>query len=194
MPEKQDELLAITKEECERLIDSVDRILDLSRMEAKMMDYHFRECSLVPVIRKSILKLAPIAQRKEISLELKPPPDLPLVNIDEERIGQVVENLLGNALKFSSPKGAVTIRICRKDDQNDFIEVSISDTGCGIHRENLEKIFDRFRRIDNGRETARGTGLGLSIAKHIIAAHGGRIWVESELGQGSTFFFTLPVG
>ena len=194
LPEKQNELLAITKEECERLIDSVNRILDLSRMEAKMMDYRFKECSLVPVIRNSILKLAPIAQRKEISLELKPPPDLPLVNIDEERIGQVVENLLGNALKFSSPKGAVTIHICRKDDQNDFIEVSISDTGCGIHRENLEKIFDRFRRIDIGRETARGTGLGLSIAKHIIAAHGGKIWVESELGQGSTFFFTLPVG
>jgi len=193
LPEKQNELLAITKEECERLIDSVNRILDLSRMEAKMMDYRFKECSLVPVIRNSILKLAPIAQRKEISLELKPPPDLPLVNIDEERIGQVVENLLGNALKFSSPKGAVTIHICRKDDQNDFIEVSISDTGCGIHRENLEKIFDRFRRIDIGRETARGTGLGLSIAKHIIAAHGGKIWVESELGQGSTFSFTLPV-
>ena len=192
-PQKQDELLAITKEECERLIDSVNRILDLSRMEAKMMDYHFRGCSLVPVIRKIILKLAPIAQRKEISLDLKSPPDLPLVNIDEERIGQVAENLLGNALKFSSPQGAVAISICRKDDQNDFIEMSISDTGCGIHRENLENIFDRFRRIDSGRETARGTGLGLSIVKHIIAAHGGKIWVESELGQGSTFSFTLPV-
>ena len=193
-PQKQDELLAITKEECERLIDSVNRILDLSRIEAKMMDYHFRECSLVPVIRKIILKLAPIAQRKEISLELISPPDLPLVNIDKERIGQVAENLLGNALKFSSPQGAVAISIIyRKDDQNDFIEMSISDTGCGIHRENLEKIFDRFRRIDSGRETARGTGLGLSIAKHIIAAHGGKIWVESELGQGSTFSFTLPV-
>ena len=194
LPEKQDELLAITKEECERLIDSVNRILDLSRMEAKMMDYHFIERSLISVIQKSILKLAPIAQRKEISLELKPPPDFPLVNMDEERMGQVIGNLLGNALKFSSPRGAVTVRICRKDNQNNFIKISISDTGCGIHRENLEKIFDRFRRIDSGRETARGTGLGLSIAKHIITAHGGTIWVESELAQGSTFSFTLPVG
>jgi len=70
----------------------------------------------------------------------------------------------------------------------------ISDTGCGIHKENLENIFNKFKRIEGGKETARGTGLGLSIAKHVITAHGGKIWVESTLGKGSTFFFTLPAG
>ena len=85
VPEKQHELLTITKEECERLIDSVNKILDLSRMEAKLMDYHFRHCSLAPVIQRGVLKVAPIALRKKISLELKPPPDIPPVRIDEER-------------------------------------------------------------------------------------------------------------
>lgn len=192
-PEKQHELLTIIKEECERLINSVNRILDLSRMEAEMMDYHFRECNLISVIQKSVLKLAPIAQRKKINLGLKLSSDLPLVKIDEDRIGQVVENLLGNALKFTSGRGTVIISASLKNGEKGFIDVSVSDTGCGIPRENLEKIFDKFKRIDSGRETARGTGLGLSIAKYVIAAHGGKIWAESEPGKGSTFFFTLPV-
>jgi len=80
-----------------------------------------------------------------------------------------------------------------KNDRKRFVEVSVSDTGRGISKENLEIIFDKFSRIDQGRETARGTGLGLSIAKFIIADHGGKIWVESEPGKGSIFFFTLPV-
>jgi len=189
-PQKEHELLIIIKEECERLINSVNKILDLSRMEAKMMDYRFKECNLTSVIQKSISKLALIAQRKKINLELRPLPNLPLVKIDEERIGQVMENLLGNALKFTSEGGRIIVSTSFK---NGFIEVSVSDTGCGIRKEDLERIFDKFERIDSGRETLKGTGLGLSIAKYIIAAHGGKIWVESKSGKGSTFSFTLPV-
>jgi len=192
-PAKQQELLTITKEECEKLIYSVNRMLDLSRMEAKMMDYQIDQCSLFSVIQKSVLKLAPIAQRKKIDLELKPPPDLPLVKIDEEQISQVMENLIGNALKFSPAGGKVVINSHIKNDRKRFVEVSVSDTGRGISKENLEIIFDKFSRIDQGKETARGTGLGLSIAKFIIADHGGKIWVESKPGKGSIFFFTLPV-
>ena len=189
-PQKEHELLIIIKEECERLINSVNKILDLCRMEAKMMDYRFKECNLTSVIQKSISKLAPIAQRKKINLELRPSPNLPLVKIDEERIGQVMENLLGNALKFTSEGGRIIVSTSLKDG---FIEVSVSDTGCGIQKEDLERIFDKFERIDSGRETLKGTGLGLSIAKYIIAAHGGKIWVESKPGKGSTFSFILPV-
>lgn len=192
-PAKQQELLTITKEECERLIDSVSQILDLSRMEAKMMDYQLNKSDLLTVIRKSVLKLAPIAQRKKIDLELKPPSDLPPVKMDVERISQLMENLIGNALKFSSEGGKVVLSACVKNYGKQFVEVAVADTGCGIPKENLEKIFDKFKRIDHGRETDRGTGLGLSIAKHIIADHGGRIWAQSKLGNGSTFFFTLPV-
>jgi len=192
-PTKQQELLEITEEECQRLIDSVNRILDLSRMEAKMMDYQLKESDLLPVVQKSLLKLAPIAQRKNIDLELKPPPDLPSPKIDVERISQLMENLIGNALKFSSEGGKVVLSVYVRNYGRQFIEVAVADTGCGIPKENLERIFDKFKRIDRGRDTARGTGLGLSIAKHIIADHGGKIWAQSKLGKGSTFFFTLPV-
>jgi len=192
-PEKQQELLAITQEECERLIDSVTRILDLSRMEAKMMDYHREKSDLLPVIQKCLLKLAPIALRKKIDLELKPPPELPKAKMDSERIAQLMENLIGNALKFSSAGGKVALRVTVQNGEQKWLTVAVADTGCGIPIENLERIFDKFERIDRGKETERGTGLGLSISKHIIADHGGRIWAESELGKGSTFFFTLPV-
>ena len=191
--EKQKELLTITEEECERMIDSVNRILDLSRMEAKMMDYQLHQTDLLPVLQRSLLKLAPIAQRKEIDLELKPPGHLPLVKIDEERIGQLMENLIGNALKFSAQGGKVVLSVYLNDYGKQFLEVAVKDTGCGIPKENLERIFDKFKRIDRGRGTTRGTGLGLSIAKHIIADHGGKIWAKSKIGYGSTFFFTLPV-
>jgi two-component system sensor histidine kinase GlrK len=192
-PAKQQELLTIIKEECERLIDSVTRILDLSRMEAKMMDYQLKESDLLPLIQKSLLKLAPIAQRKKINLELKPPADLPSVKIDAERISQLMENLIGNALKFSSLGDQVVLSVDVRNYGKQFLEVAVADSGCGIPKENLKRIFDKFKRIDRGRETDRGTGLGLSIAKHIIADHGGKIWAQSKLGEGSTFFFTLPV-
>lgn len=192
-PEKQQELLTITKNECERLIDSVNRILDLSRMEANMMDYRYQKCRLIPVIKKAVLKLAPIAQRNNIGVELELPVELPTVMIDEERIGQVLENLIGNALKFSSPDSVVKIYATLKKSASRFIEISISDTGDGIPEKSLENIFDKFQRIQDGKVTVRGTGLGLSIAKHIIVAHGGIIWAESKVGKGSAFFFTLPV-
>ena len=190
---KQNELLIIVNEECERLIKSVNRILDLSRMEVDMMDYHFSKCSIIPVIQKSILKIAPIAEEKGINLELKPPPQLPFVVIDEEMIAQVMDNLIGNALKFTSEQDTVTVNLNISQTEKGFVKVSVSDTGIGIDKKHLALIFDKFKRIDEKIETARGSGLGLSITKYIIAAHGGKIWVQSKSGKGSTFFFTLPV-
>ena len=190
---KQDELFIIVQEECERLIKSVNRILDLSRMEVDMMDYHFRKCSIIPVLQKSILKIAPIAEQKGINLELTPPPQLPFVIIDEEMIAQVMDNLIGNALKFTPEQNTVTINLNISQTERGFVKVSVSDTGIGIDKKHLALIFDKFKRIDEKIETARGSGLGLSITKYIITAHGGRIWVQSKPGKGSTFFFTLPV-
>ena len=193
-PKSRQELLTIVKEECERLIVSVNRILDLSRMEAKMMEYNFNRSSLIHFIRKCLLKLAPIAKRKKIVFKLKHQKHLPDIRMDAERIGQLLDNLIGNALKFTDERGSVTVEVLLKVHDGKEIQVSISDTGFGIHKENLDNIFNKFKRIEGGKETARGTGLGLSIAKHVIAAHGGKIWVESTFGKGSTFFFTLPAG
>ena len=158
---KQNELLIIVNEECERLIKSVNRILDLSRMEVDMMDYHFNKCSIIPVIQKSILKIAPIAEKKGINLELKPPPQLPFVIIDEEMIAQVMDNLIGNALKFTPEQNTVTINLNISQTGRGFVKVSVSDTGIGIDKKHLALIFDKFKRIDEKIETARGSGLGL---------------------------------
>jgi two-component system sensor histidine kinase GlrK len=193
VPAKQNELLTITQQECERLIDSVNRILDLSRMEAKMMDYRLKPGFVFPVIQQTVLKLAPIARRKKIDFELKPSRNLPAVNLDQERIAQVMENLIGNALKFTAAGGKVLIEASLKKDGRHWIEVCVADSGCGIPQASLKKIFDTFQRIDGGLKTTLGTGLGLSITKHIIADHGGKIWARSKPGQGSRFFFTLPV-
>ena len=190
---KQRQLLTITQEECERLINSVNRILDLSRMEAKMMEYRFIKCSLIPVIQHAVIKLAPIAQSKKIKLELKPSGELPSVRIDAERIGQVLENLIGNALKFTPEKGRVVIQTAQFNREKNFLCVAVSDTGVGINQEHLQIVFDKYSRVQAHRHKARGSGLGLSIAKYIIADHGGQIWATSEPGKGSTFFFALPV-
>jgi two-component system sensor histidine kinase GlrK len=192
-PERQNELLAIIHDECDRLIGAVNRILDISRMEAGMMDYRFSEGDLPPIVQRTVLNLAPLAQRKKIDLELMPFPELPLVNMDEDRIMQVVDNLLGNALKFTPPGGKVVVSLSSMKDGGDFVQVSIADTGPGILKEHLARIFERFKRIEKVRETTIGTGLGLSIVKHIIADHGGKIWVRSAPGKGSTFSFALPV-
>jgi two-component system sensor histidine kinase GlrK len=191
--EKQHQLLTITQEECERLINSVNRILDFSRMEAQMMEYRLTTCNLIPVIKRTIKKLTPIAQNKKINLELKPPRKLPAVRIDEERIGQVLENLIANALKFTSEEGRILIQTVPFNRKKNFVCVAISDTGMGINAEHLQIIFDKYSRGQADGYRIRGSGLGLSIAKYIITDHGGQIWATSEPGKGSTFFFALPV-
>jgi two-component system sensor histidine kinase GlrK len=192
-PEKQEKFLSIIEEASQRLIRSVNSLLDLSRIEAKMMDYSFRECALIPLMQDTASRFSPIALKNSISLELEFPPELPLVRIDKDRIRQVIENLLGNALKFTSKGDTVTVSAALDRNQKEYIQVTVADTGPGIADGDLKDIFDKFKRTETARQRAGGTGLGLSIAKHIVAAHGGTIWIESELGKGSTFFFTLPV-
>jgi len=190
-PERQLQLLTITKEECERLISSVNRILDFSRMEAKMIQYRFRKCSLVPVLQRSVLKLAPIARNRGIQLELRPLPDLPPVSIDEELICQVLENLIGNALKYTGSDGRVTVQSTHQPKRR-TVCVAVSDTGIGISNQHLSRIFDKFSRIETDDNAPAGSGLGLTIAKHIIVNHRGEIWARSQPGKGSTFYFALP--
>ena len=189
----QNQLLSIVKGECERLIQSINRMLDLSRMEAQMMTYSFGSVDLSELVRDCLLKLAPIATSKNIQLELKPGKALPPVTADPERIRQLLDNLLGNALKYTALGGRVWIVLRHKTASRASLQVDIHDTGCGIRQHDLKTIFDKFHRIDRGQDTERGTGLGLSIAKHIVMAHGGTIWATSQPGKGSVFAFTLPV-
>ena len=189
-PDKRRELLEITHDECERLIVSVNQILDLSRMEAHMAGYRFRQADLPPLIRKVVLMLAPLAGRERLDLEIEPLPELPMLKLDPERIEQVLKNLLGNAIKFTPEGGRIVVSV-RQNGQ--VVETRVTDTGCGIATEHLETIFDKYQRVERNRHPAGGTGLGLAIARHIISDHGGTIWATSENGCGSTFCFTLPV-
>ncbi|MDA8133548.1 MAG: HAMP domain-containing sensor histidine kinase [Desulfobacteraceae bacterium] len=191
-PQKQKELFLLIHKECNRLLNSVMRILDYSKMEANRMEYNCIKTGLPDVIRKSVLKLAPLAQQKKIILEFFPPSqNLPDVRVDEDRIIEVLDNLIGNALKFTPEKGKVFIH-CLTGDSGKNLMVSVEDNGPGIKLEDLEKIFYKFKQIDNGLGTRMGTGLGLSISKYIIKAHGGDIWAQSRYSKGTKMVFTLP--
>ena len=194
---EQGRFLDIIDEECERLINFVNKLLDLSRMDAGMMDYHMEQYSLFSLIETSALKVRPIAERKGISLEVNPDCSLPNASIDGEKMGQVLDNLLDNAVKFTHEGGKVSIGAFLKDEklfesfsngEKRFIEVFVSDTGCGVPEENTQDIFEKFKNL-----YGKGTGLGLYIARQIVNAHGGDIWVKSEQKKGSTFSFTVPV-
>ena len=191
-PEKLYELYDLIQEECDRLLNSVLRLLDYSKMEVKAMDYQFTDLDLTLIIRKSILKLAPLAQKKNIDLEFSPPPKLPNFSADGDRIREILDNLIGNALKFTPINGKILVK-CLLEKKVKRVLVSITDNGCGIKPEYLSAIFEKFKKIDNGIGTRMGTGLGLSISKHIIKAHGGDIWAESDYPNGTQLFFTLPL-
>jgi two-component system sensor histidine kinase GlrK len=161
-------------------------------MEAHMMEYRFERADLAPLLRRSVVKLAPIAQKKHIDLDLKVPAELPPIVMDAERISQVVDNLVGNALKFTASNGRVRVTAAHYNHGKQFVCAAVSDTGIGIAAEALKIIFEKFSRVETDGHKSAGTGLGLTIAKHIITDHGGEIWAKSTPGSGSSFYFALP--
>ena len=188
--EKQRKLLTILAEESNRLIGLVNSLLDLSKMEAGMMNYSFEKASLAPLIKKAVGEITPLIEAKGIQLETEVAERLPTVKVDSERILQALRNLIGNAVKFTPRAGRVKVAARSVTGK---IEVSVRDTGPGIAAENLKAIFDKFHQGNsNGAFSVNGTGLGLAIAKHIIVSHGGEIWAENHPDRGSTFTFVLP--
>jgi len=188
--EKQEKLLRIISEESNRLITLVNSLLDLSKMEAGMPVYHFTKASLAPLIHKAVLEVMPLAESRRITLH-KHMEELPVLKIDPERILQALRNLVGNALKFTPSGGAVTVSASLKQHT---VEVSVADTGPGIPKEQLSMVFEKFQQVSfPGTVKSAGTGLGLAIVKHVIQMHGGTVWVESDMGKGSIFYFALPV-
>lgn len=178
--------------EAERLSRLVDDLQELSRVEAKAY-----KLSLVPVpfgtpLQTVEKRFMPLFAAKNVRFELVLPDELPTVSVDEGRLIQIFTNLLNNALYYTPEKGKVVLRVERKVDQ---LLVSIEDTGIGIPPDELKHVFTRFYRIDKSRSRhAGGSGIGLTITKHLVEAHGGTIWVESEgKDRGSSFKFTLPV-
>ena len=188
--EGQKELLTVIEKESYRLIGLVNSLLDLSKMEAGMMSFHLRPQPIAPLIDQTLKELGPLVDSKKIILEIMVTEGLPIVKVDSERILQALRNIIGNAVKFTPEGGHVKVS-ARSADHG--VEVSIADTGPGIHKENRITIFEKFPQAITDRTLpTQGTGLGLAIAKQIITHHGGKIWAESQLGHGSTFIFFLP--
>jgi len=188
--EKQRRLLSIISEESNRLIDLVSALLDLSKMEAGMLAYNFTRVDMAPLVEKAVTEVLPLAAAKSVWIE-REFSDLPPITADEERILQVMRNLLANAINFSPENSIVSITGQHRDDT---VSIAITDQGPGIAPEYLETIFDKFKQATLTRShKLRGTGLGLAVVKHIITAHGGKVWAESTVGTGSTFTFSLPV-
>jgi two-component system sensor histidine kinase GlrK len=187
--EKQKKLLTIISEESNRLISLINSLLDLSKLEVGMVTFHYVQKDLLPLIDRTLNELMPLAESKNIRLDMRIG-NLPAVSMDTERIKQVVRNLVGNALKFTPRGGSVQVVGGMADAG---VQISVIDTGPGIPKEQTHEIFEKFRQVSPAdSRRLQGTGLGLAIAKHIVQAHGGKIWVESEIGHGSTFTFVLP--
>jgi GAF domain-containing protein len=175
--------------EAERLTALINDVLDIAKMESGIIEWQVQPASPIEIVERAIATVIPMLENKNLTLVRQFVPDPPLILVDQDRIMQVVINLLSNAIKFTET-GVIT---CRITNQDDHLEISISDTGMGLAYENRELIFDRFNQGGNAfTNKPDGTGLGLPICKQIVEHHGGKIWVESHLSQGSTFYFTIP--
>ena len=179
--------------EAERLSRLVDDLQELSRVEAKAFSLDVRSVAVSDLVQTTVKRLSPQARDKHIGLEYSLPADLPPIQADEDRITQVLVNLVANAIHYTPEGGKVTISAAR---QADDVLVSVKDSGIGIAPEHIANLFTRFYRVDKSRSrtTGGGSGIGLTIAKHLVEAHGGRIWAESQgEGWGSIFTFSLKI-
>jgi histidine kinase len=178
-------------QEADRLNRLVDDLQELSRVEARAYPLDLRPVDVASLVGTISKRLGFQFEDKGVTLTSSLPPSPMRVLADEDRIVQVLTNLAGNALQYTPSGGSVALSVQSVDDA---VQFAVKDTGLGIPAEHLAHIFDRFYRVDKSRSRVRGgSGIGLTIARHLVEAHGGRIWAESNgEGQGSTFFFTLP--
>jgi two-component system phosphate regulon sensor histidine kinase PhoR len=174
--------------EVDRMTQIVTELTALSRIESGKAELKPEKVAMNQVIDEVFRQLQPFAERRGVTVRTETPANLPLVMADRDRIRQVVVNLLHNAIKFSKQGGSVMVA-ARAEYRS--VVVTVTDTGIGISKDDLPHVFERFFKADKAR-SGEGTGLGLAIAKHIVQAHGGSIWVESEEGKGATFGFRLP--
>ena len=193
IPDKMRDRIAKIEIETGHLVQMVNELLDLSRIESGGTVRLVDGLDIGTLAADAADRLRLFAERQGVDLRLERAADLPAVRGDGPRLGQVVVNLVHNAVKFSPDGGTVTVRT---EAWGDDVVVSVEDHGVGIPRAAQDRVFERFYKVDRARqrpEVGGGTGLGLAIARHVIEQHGGRIWVESEEGVGSTFRFALPI-
>jgi signal transduction histidine kinase len=187
--ETRREFLTVIDEESDRLTALIEDLLQMSEIEAGVLRVDRQPVRITRLAQKIVKKLRPEARDHQVSVNVVA--DVPETLADPRRVEQVLQNLIGNAVKYSPDGAPVQVRVERRGAE---ILVSVRDQGIGIALEHLDHVFDRFYRVDGtlARQTG-GSGLGLAICRGLVEAHGGKIWVESQLSKGSTFFFTIPL-
>jgi two-component system sensor histidine kinase/response regulator len=189
--EKQARYLTRIKSNTDRLSRLINDLLDLSRIESGRVEVRSTTLTLTALAEEVAEHLKSLAAEKLIRIEVPSADPKVTVWADRDKVTQVLMNLIGNAVKFTPQNGKVTVATEKNGD--DYVQISIDDTGPGILPEEKNKIFSKFYQFaDVDKQKPKGSGLGLAISKALVEMHGGRIWVESEVGKGSTFYFTLP--
>jgi two-component system, NtrC family, sensor histidine kinase KinB len=185
------EVLEAIGADCERLNRLIDNLMELSRIESGTIYVEAEPTDVADLVQEAVRPLKLQAEKQGIELIADLPPELPPVAADFNKAVWVMANLVGNAMRYTDPGGTITVRVRQRGKRHFF---TVEDTGSGIPKENMEKIFRKYVQVSGpGRKGAGGVGLGLAIAKDIVMAHGGEIWVDSEVGKGTTFTFTFPV-
>lgn len=172
------------------MLKVIDDLLDFSSIESGILSLHLEEVNLEELIKKDLLFFESLAQKKDIKIEFKCPEPIPAVQCDANKMAQVLNNLVSNAIKFSYQKGTVEVKMTQSNQQ---VLIAVKDSGVGMSPESIEGLFLPFTKMHKqGTAGEKGFGLGLAIVNKIIIAHHGKIWVESKLGSGTTFFISIP--
>jgi PAS domain S-box-containing protein len=193
LTDTQREYLGIARDSCNQLRVCINDLIDATRVETGKLAIHLQPTSLRSVIQRVVTTMRSAAAEKKITLAQELESDLPDLPLDPNRMTQVITNLLNNAIKYTPPGGEVMIEAGGRAAEPDLIQVSVHDTGCGVPKHEQARIFDRLYQVKTGDATTeQGVGLGLYLCRELVQLHGGRIWVESDTGKGSTFAFVLP--
>ena len=187
------EFLGTLNSEIARLHKMVNDILDLSRVESPDANLEMGKFDIISVIKQAVLGLEVLASEKNITIKFEPKTELPLVMMNLDSIDRVMKNLLSNAIKYSPENTKIEVNTYLSEDEKS-VEVTVKDQGIGIEQKDIEKIFDRFYRVENEAHTVKGTGIGLNLVKTAIEVHhNGKVFVTSKIGEGSTFGFRIPI-
>ncbi len=187
----QQEYLAIIQGNVERLARIIDDLLDMAKLEGGHLLLNKGMTEVAPLLKQVLQSLQPLADSKQIVLDLHLPESVPSIFADADKVTQVLTNLIGNAIKFTEASGRITVSVVAEPNE---VRLDVTDTGVGIAPEDLPKLFEKFQQLRRmpGASGGKGTGLGLAISKRLVELHGGRIWATSTVGTGSTFSFTVP--
>jgi PAS domain S-box-containing protein len=185
--------LGIAKDSCTELAVYINDLLDATRLDTGKLHIELKSVSLAAIIHRAMTIMEPAAAGKKIRLSGELDTHLTDVMVDESRIMQILTNLLNNALKFTSEGGEIIVKLGEDPKSSEYVQISVTDNGCGIPRDQIDNLFHRFYQIKKGDATPeKGVGLGLYLCREMVLLHGGNIWVQSALGIGSTFSFTIP--